>query len=73
MITFLILYILSIICAIIYLLIKKFKKESMCCSCQRLKQYKCGCWKYRCRIYGDFDRAPEYCMDYCPREEKEQE
>ena len=51
----------------------KSKKKAPCDTCDHLTK-KGGGWKYYCNGWGwddGFDRPPEYCKSYKPREESE--
>lgn len=64
--------VVTIVCtAILIDVIKGNEKQSQCDRCKRLKRKggRSFMWKYDCDMIGNFDKPPEYCRGYEPRED----
>lgn len=63
--------------AVIYETVKNSKKVPPCETCKHLKRKGGGFWKYVCDkpvdyFLKEFDKPPEYCVNYESREDGEQ-
>lgn len=54
---------------VVYGIIHRTPKNTKCTTCKHLKWKGGGhAWKYCCDAQGSFDKEPEYCRDYAPKE-----